>query len=631
MWRLVVLLVSPALAMTHRQVTADQSSLVDDTRASDEMIGGYGVEEPVLTSTERFSAAAASLLEQDEGLNNDVTQVPQPDVLSSTEEIVQAHGHTEVMKNSGIGHMVGENTKILNPSRQLVQKANSKAAEVNSLTEAIEKLKNEQAEKLKQLEARKAANQKLLDDIRTAFQAKLQTEKSEHQQHLSSVKREAAIKVKRVRNQMEQEIDSTHHNSQESLNNFRAEAEKMLSDLKEKARAAQAREQAANSEAEHVYSQNRALWKTKHDREVEAHGVKGLIDQATKEMQLIQARLDEAKKRETELKSRLKEQARDKLLTAARLKNLHNREEQFKETEQKYKIENEHLRHEIKELDLTQNANKQEVNAAEQAAQQAVAEAAKEAGQHARVEVEHFEQKTLKALQDEISELKAELKRRVAHESHAEQELLQQEHNAQAEKKEADDAVAKAQYELGKAQEQVQLELVESQKKSREVVDEARRTAAAIRETARAGGENEGRLEAQGLIEKQAQRQDSLRLKESEIHQMSSDFKEKMDKQITNHDLELTNFIDKERQRIKAEVDAGVENQLKQDESTQEQKIQEMKNKYLAERSRAEQEEKQTHDIELDNEKLQSEASNLKSELERQKQELARAQMEGQM
>jgi hypothetical protein len=73
----------------------------------------------------------------------------------------------------------------------------------------------------------------------------------------------------------------------------------------------------------------------------------------------------------------------------------------------------------------------------------------------------------------------------------------------QAEKKEADDALGKAQYDHQITQEQIKLAWRDALEQSRSIVQKARREASRIREDARTGGIAAGVMESQTLLQTQ--------------------------------------------------------------------------------------------------------------------------------
>jgi hypothetical protein len=473
-----------------------------------------------------------------------------------------------------------------------------------------------------QVASRRHSQDQLLSQLKASYEGKLAASKSEDGQHLASLKREAAMRSKRIRNQMERDIESKRADRQAALEDKRVSVSEKVAALHSKAEAAKKQREAADKKAEKIYSQNRADWKKKHESEVQANGVKGEISHLEPTLDQAKTRLAEAKKRETELRERIKEQGRQKMLMAARLKNLHSREESFQETEQKYNIENDRLKHQISEVEATRSAAALEAKKTEQAAEQSVLLATKQASEKAKKDVQTFKATTLQAAQAEISRLQDELRRRSAHESHAEQELFQQEHNVQAERKEADDALAKAKLGGVISKEQAEWELRESQTQARNLVDEARRVAAAVRERARSGGFEDGLQSAQGLLQEQMKAEDTLSEKEVEMKRLSSEFKEKMDHQISAQQHDLVAMKENERKKMHAELEEQFNSQVRRESEAQEAAIQARRKDFMSEKSRAEKEENDIKLLEKENADLRAQVESLRDQLKHEKQEM---------
>jgi len=328
------------------------------------------------------------------------------------------------------------------------------------------------------------------------------------------------------------------------------------------------------------------------------------------------------------MKEHLRDLARQKILMAARLKNLHSREESLKGTEQQFKVENENLQHEIQELSLSQSSNAKDVAAVTKEAEQTAAVKVAEAKAKATEDVKDFETKLLQSTQAEILKLKDELRQRQVHEGRAEKDLLQEEHNVQAEEREASEALSRAKREDELAKKQVDMELIEANAVSRNIVDGARRQAAEIREKARAGGFSDGVTQAQSLLQDQAKMSDELSQKETEIKKMTIEFNEKMDHQVSQHEHELSVRAEEDRQAMKAMLEMEIKGKLQKEEKELNDAVAKRHSDFLAEMARAEKEEARIIAVDKENADLRARTAQLKFDVAHQKEEFDRILIE---
>jgi len=375
-----------------------------------------------------------------------------------------------------------------------------------------------------------------------------------------------------------------------------------------------------------IYSQNRADWKKKREMELASNGVKGQISAASKELADAKTRLAEAQKREKEIKDRIKSKAKEKLLMAARMKNLHNKEEGVKETQQRLDIENERLRHQIAEVETTHKQAQKEADKAKSDAEQSVLVETEAAKERATEDVASFKATTLEAAQQEISQLQEQLRRRAVHENRAESELMQLERNTQAESLEAREALAKTEHDSEIAQKQISWELQQAEIRSHEIVDEARRQAAQMREAARSGGYNEGRLGAETLLQSQNKAMSELEVKSSEMKKLNNEFKEKMDRQIREKEVEMERRAHDEAAQMHADLEKEVFGRLEHDKDQVEAAIRQKQADFAAEKARVEKEESELADLLTVDKHLQSQVDELTWQLKHEKEELTRVQ-----
>jgi len=439
------------------------------------------------------------------------------------------------MQSSGLGHMVGVNDAIsrrdIKPVDILSVQADDKDKEVATLQGLIKILRSENTSAEKAEAKLRAQDQQRIDEVQTELDTKISNMQRDLQEQLASFKKEAAIKVKTVRKEEDktakQQIDAKLEEEKsfaDNVNNQLASTNARISEL-------QSRVTTANQQAEAVYKQTREAWKQKRHTELEAKGVSNQVSQMESEISTLKAKRESLLEQELKLKEQLKSEAREKILMAARLKNLHHREESLKGAEAKYAKDNENLKHQVEEVKLTQLENAPSIALAREEIQKKSIEVVEEAKSKAETAERSFEKSTLTGAKSEIAKLKIKIHKKEDRESNMEVQMLQQEHNVQAEKKEADDDLAKAEFEAKRANKQIELELKETHEKSRWLVDEARRKAAKFREDARVAGMKFAENDIQKKKTEEEMRGLELVQEEKEMKDLSQQFREHNEKQ----------------------------------------------------------------------------------------------------
>jgi hypothetical protein len=84
-----------------------QSGVEANVEADEVYVGGYGAEDITSSEPRRYHPQTSSLIEEDEG--GDAMPVIVPEVEDAAEEVFQSSGADVVMKQDGLGHMVGVN------------------------------------------------------------------------------------------------------------------------------------------------------------------------------------------------------------------------------------------------------------------------------------------------------------------------------------------------------------------------------------------------------------------------------------------------------------------------------------------------------------------------------------------
>eukprot|EP00301_Raphidiophrys_heterophryoidea_P006569 c12641_g1_i2.p1 GENE.c12641_g1_i2~~c12641_g1_i2.p1 ORF type:complete len:647 (+),score=214.60 c12641_g1_i2:35-1975(+) len=557
-WLCVVLVLVAATVLAAPLVDKDDlkpSFLVQTAKPSfdsdEDLIGGFGKSESLLTKPLSVPPPqTSSLLQEDEGSHKKMAAPIAEQINTSTEEVAKSQGSNAVMQSSGVGHMVGVNEptfqREVKPVDILAVQVDDKDKELAVLHSTITLLRSDTtAAEQAQLQLAKQDELKL-DELKQDLDSKIQATQQQLQEQLNSFKREAAMKVKGVRNEEDKTAGDMVSAKQSEEKEFVDHIQTQLAATNARIADLESRVKTANQKSEEVYVHTRQAWKQKRHDELEAKGVGAQVEKMQSEISLLKTKKAKLTEEEEKLKTQLKLEARDKILMAARMKNLHHREEMLKDTEATFLKDNESLKHQVDEIKLTQTENAVDIARAREEIQKQSIQAVEEAKSKAEVAERSFEESTLNGAKAEISKLKLQIQRKESRDGEMELQMLQQEHNVQAEKKEADDQLLNAQWEAQRAAKQIDLERTTSTQKAKWIVDEARRKAAKIREDARVAGmkaaEEQVRLEK---LEENVRGQQLVQ-EEGETRDLAKEFRERTEKQLK--EFELTS-LEKFKQR----------------------------------------------------------------------------------
>lgn len=499
---------------------------------------------------------------------NEVELASQPDVADMAEEARTSTGVSSSMKNSGMGHMVGRNDRTSKKedaaTQEVAQKVRSEDDQIAQVTEDVEALKAEEQKIKADLNRVQAANSKKAKAVEVERQARMKKVMQEEAEHLASVKREASMKVKHVRVDSEKHLEMERTKAEENLGYEKEAYASEEAELDSKIKALQEKAHITDKEAEEIFQKHRAMWKAKRKLEVATNGVKSNLKEVTAKGAELSQKFQELEDLKVQAREHLKKAVQEKLLMAAKVKNLHVREQTLEDKQSQVEKSNQALKHQLDEVRLTQESNAAVVSESLDEAIRTKASVVESAKADAEVAETEFKKNVLGKAEDDIARLKVEIAQRKLKEQRMQDELLAQESSVQAELKEADDVVSKAKWDLSVAQEQAKIELSTARDKSLDIVDEARRKAAALREHAREKGMHESEAEYVKEVAQHEKEAETLKEEEEAVSKLAVEFEEKTAKQIQEKEASMREEVDNKRRAMDENLVRRSETEVKE-------------------------------------------------------------------
>eukprot|EP00300_Choanocystis_sp_HF-7_P024349 c25774_g1_i1.p1 GENE.c25774_g1_i1~~c25774_g1_i1.p1 ORF type:complete len:603 (+),score=163.24 c25774_g1_i1:48-1856(+) len=537
-------------------------------------------------------------------------------------EIVNAQGTATVMTQDGLGHMVGSNDKISVQTKKAplslaANERDSKISELKGMIEMVAKENLEAQAKISKLQGEPAQ----LKSIKDYYAEQVKAVERENDEHLDSIKRESAIGVKRVRSDEDSKIASIEETTQKTKQTLESEMTAKLNELKEKSTLAEKRLHDSDAEAEKIYQKHRAQWRAKHEAELALHGVKGQLDTIQQDLAREKARMEMEQKTVSNLKTQFKEEARGRVLATARLKLLSAKEVTLKEREQALEKTNADLQHSIHEMKFTQLEGAADANAARDGVRKSAVQAAEQARAEMQLREQEFQKTTLQHAQEEIERLKSELRADARNEARAERDVVAQENNVIAEHKEAEEALARANWLLEKAHKQVAVEMDATRQAERTNIDEARRTASKIREEMRAKGMEKGQAASERMLSDMKHESEELHKKLDETAHMTEEFEHHMKEKLDLEKKQAQDLINKREREMQSEIRSSVERDVDEEKQRQRKAVEDAHNAAVAAMERSVKLEQVIDTKQHEHDQLQQELASLEAAEQHQKQQ----------